>query len=307
MQYFFYILLNNVIPLILVIAAGAFLYRAFKIDGKTLSKMIFYLLGPVIIFDLIYESELSWGALFKIVLFFVIYLLVLLAVVQVACWMKGYRGGIKHAMRNSVLLYNSGNYGLPLNHLVFSGNPAAVSIQALMMVLQNLLGNTFGVYAVNADKNNLRQTMGKIFSLPSIYVIPLAFMMREWHVPIVDPIAIPMRSISDAYIPIALLTLGVQLGAMSWKIRFSDVAISVFLRLCIGPLAGFLLVLLMGFEGIIAQALVLSCAVPTSVLSLLLAVEFDSEAEFSSQVVLASTVFSIFTVTVVIYLLQYVN
>jgi len=58
---------------------------------------------------------------------------------------------------------------------------------------------------------------------------------------------------------------------------------------------------------VMAQALVLSCAVPTSLSSVLLAVEYDNEPEFSSQVVFSSTIFSIFTVTFVIYLMQFIG
>ncbi|MHB1685161.1 MAG: AEC family transporter, partial [Bacilli bacterium] len=44
-------------------------------------------------------------------------------------------------------------------------------------------------------------------------------------------------------------------------------------------------------------------AVPTSLNSMLLAVEFDNEPDLASQVVFSSTLFSIFTVTGVIALL----
>jgi hypothetical protein len=140
-----------------------------------------------------------------------------------------------------------------------------------------------------------------IFTMPVVYVIPLAFTLRGFHIPIPTAIYTPINYIAGAFIATALLTLGVQLGSMKWKLRFADVLLSNTLRLVVGPLLGFAIVLLFGFHGPLAQALVLSCSVPTSLSSVLLAVEFDSEPEFASQAVFSSTIFSIFTVTFVIY------
>ncbi len=149
--------------------------------------------------------------------------------------------------------------------------------------------------------------MRTILSMPVIYAIPLAFILKDFHIPLPEPLYIPLTYIYNAFIAMALLTLGVQLGSMKWVIKFHDVLISNFLRLIIGSVIGFSVVLLLGLHGTMAQALILSSSVPTSLSSVLLAVEFDNEPEFVSQAIFASTIFSIFTVTIVIYLLQFVH
>jgi predicted permease len=220
---------------------------------------------------------------------------------------RGYKGGMRSAMRNSVIFYNSANYAIPLNQLVFVGDPFTLSIQIIIMMMQSLIPNTYGVYSVNAHRQKLKDTMKTILSMPIIYVIPIALFMRGFHIPVPHPIYISIDYIAKGFIATALTTLGVQLGSMKWELKLRDVAISNILRLCVGPLLGFLIVLAFGFQGDMAKALILSCAVPTSLSSVLLAVEFDNEPEFSSQAVFSSTVFSIFTVTFVIYLIQFVG
>lgn len=306
MSYFIHILINNVTPIIIIIIIGALLYRAFQLDAKTLAKLNFYLFSPAIIFKMIYESELSWKMILQVLLFLAVFSISLFVVVEIVCRVKGYKGSMRSAMHNSVHLYNSGNYAIPLNQLVFAGSTVSLSIQAIIMMAQNLAGNTLGIYSVNAHKSTLRATIRTILSFPSVYCIPIAFILREYEIGIIPPLAIPLDYVADAFISIALVTLGVQIGAMKWKIQFSNVMISNTLRLLVGPALGFLVVRILGIEGIVAQALVLSCAVPTSVLCLLLAVEFDNEVEFSSQAVLSSTLLSIFTVTFVISLLKFV-
>jgi predicted permease len=305
-SYFLNILINNVTPIIIIIIIGALLYRAFKLDAKTLAKLNFYLFSPAVIFKMIYESELSWATILQVLLFLAIFSISLFVVVEIVCRVKGYNASMKSAMHNSVHLYNSGNYAIPLNQLVFAGSTVSLSIQAVVMMAQNLAGNTLGIYSVNAHKSTLRATIRTIVSFPSLYCIPIAFILREYEVGIIPALSIPLDYVADAFISIALITLGVQIGAMKWKIQFSNVLISNTLRLLVGPALGFLVVWVLGMEGIVAQALVLSCAVPTSVLCLMLAVEFDNEVEFSSQAVLSSTLLSVFTVTFVISILKFI-
>ncbi|NEN86601.1 AEC family transporter [Paenibacillus elgii] len=308
MAYFTHILLNNVIPLTIMIAIGVILYRAFKLDIKTLSKLNFYLFSPALVFKMLYESSLSLAVLGQTLLFFVLFFAAMFLLMEVVIRLRGYKDGMIPAMRNSVIFYNSANYAIPLNQLVFVGDAFTLSIQIIIMMMQSLLPNTYGIYAVNASKrNDPRQTLRTILTLPVIYIIPIAFLMKGLHIPIPGPVYAPINYVSDAFIATALLTLGVQLGSMKWTFKLTDVMLSNVLRLCVGPAVGFLIVVLMGIEGVMAQALVLSCAVPTSLSSVLIAVEYDNEPEFSSQAVFSSTIFSIFTVTLVIYLIKFIN
>ncbi|CAG7616316.1 hypothetical protein PAESOLCIP111_01891 [Paenibacillus solanacearum] len=308
MGYFTHILLSNVIPLTIMIAIGVVLYRAFQLDIRTLSKLNFYLFSPAVVFKMLYESTLSLSVLGQTLLFFVLFFAAMYILVEIVIRIRRYQGGMVPAVRNSVLFYNSANYAIPLNQLVFVGDAFTMSIQIIIMMMQSLLPNTYGIYSVNAHKKgDIRQTIRTILTLPVIYIIPVAFLMNGLHIPIPAPVYTPINYVSNAFIATALLTLGVQLGSMKWKFQLSDVMLSNVLRLLAGPAVGFGIVLLLGIDGVMAQALVLSCAVPTSLSSVLIAVEYDNEPEFSSQVVFSSTIFSIFTVTLVIYLLKFIG
>jgi predicted permease len=288
-----------------MIALGATLQKVFQLDIKTLSKLNFYLFSPVIVFKMLYESEISGSILLQVLIYFFVSLLFLAMLTEIMMRIRKYKASMRSAMRNSVIFYNSANYAIPLNQLVFVGDAFTMSIQIIIMMLQTLLPSTYGVYTVNSHKSNLKATLRTVFSMPSLYTIPLAFLMKGFAISIPQTIYIPINYISSAFIATALVTLGVQLGSMKWQIKLSDVIISNFLRLIIGPAIAFSVVALFGFHGLLAKALVLSSAVPTSLSSVLLAVEFDNEPEFASQAIFSSTIFSIFTVTFVIYLLQY--
>jgi malate permease and related proteins len=307
MDIFFHILTNNILPLSVMIAIGVILQRAFSLDIKTLSKLNFYLFSPAIMFELLYETPITLAIFGQVMLFFGVFMAAQYGLLEIAIRARGMDGGRRAAMRNSVLFYNSANYGIPLNQLAFAGNPFTLAIQVLIMMMQNLLPNTYGVYNVNAHKADWRTIRRVILSMPSLYVIPLALVMRSFAVPIPDFAATPISYLSNAFIGTALITLGVQLGSMKWQISrplVLDVGLSTMLRLAAGPAIAWLVTIVLGIDGLTAAALIVSSAVPTSLSSVLLAVEFDNEAEFASQAVFVSTVLSVFTVTLVIYLLQ---
>lgn len=301
MSYFIYILINNIVPISIMIAIGAVMYRAFHLDIKTLSKLNFYVFSPAIVFVKLYESEMNLNVILQVLLFFALFFSLLFAVIEIYIRIRKMQRGMRIAMRNSVIFYNSANYALPLNQTVFGGNAYTLSIQIIIMIMQNLIPNTYGIYTLNAHKSTWKATMKTILSLPVIYAIPIALLLRYFHLPVPSSIHLPLTYISNAFMATALLTLGVQLGGMKWEFHFSNVAVSNILRLIAGPLLGFLVVWMLGITGLTAQALVLSCAVPTSLSSVLLAIEYENEPEFSSQVVFTSTLFSMFTIPVVIY------
>jgi predicted permease len=305
MEIFTHILLNNVVPLSIMITIGVILQRTFKLDMHTLSKLNFYLLSPAVLFTMLYESTFTAEIAFQVVLFFFIFYALLWGTVEIFMYLRRLKGGMRSAMRNSVIFYNSANFAIPLNQLVFASNPFTMSVQLLIMMFQSVLPNTLGIYLINADRMSVKDALKVVFTFPAVYVLPLALMFKMFHIPIPQPIYAPLEYISQAFIAMALVTLGAQLGNMKWSLSKIDLlSVSVALRLIVSPALGFLVVWMLGFEGLLAQALILSCAVPTSLSSMLLAVEFDNEPDFASQAVFMSTLLSIITVTVVIALIQ---
>jgi malate permease and related proteins len=307
MDIFLHIFWNNILPLSIIISLGIILHRIFNLDIKTLSKLNFYLFSPAIMFELLYGTAISLELFGQVLLFFVLFMVLQYGVLEVVIRLRKYEGGKRAAMRNSVLFYNSANYGIPINQLAFSGNPYTLSIQIIIMMMQSLIPNTYGIYSVNAHKADWRVIRRVILSMPVIYVIPIAFLLRGFEVPLPGFVSISVGYLSSAFIGTALFTLGVQLGSMKGTLSRKlvlDVGIASILRLLVGPLLAWGVVLLLHLEGMMAAALIVSSAVPTSLSSVLLAVEFENEQDFASQTVLVTTAASIVTVTAVIYLLR---
>ncbi|WP_310225238.1 AEC family transporter [Paenibacillus qinlingensis] len=291
------------VPIGLIIATGFVMGRKYTIHAASLSKLVFNLFMPIFMFVLLLKVSISWELVLKVALFSLLFAVVSAVLAEVVIRIRRYDAPMRGAMRNTILFYNSGNYMIPLNQLVFAGNPVTLAVQVIVSVIQNLLPGTYGIYNANAHKGEFNFAIKTIILYPGIYAVLAAVVIRLTQFTIPEPLYLPLEYMSGATIALALITLGVQLSSLNLNIRYHDVLISATLRLLAGPMIGYGLVKLMGFYGDIASALVLSCAAPTSLICALIALEYDNEAYFSAHAVLFSTVASMLTVTFTIFAL----
>jgi predicted permease len=302
-SYFLHILLANVLPIGIMISVGYLMGKKYAIHAGSLSKLVFNLFMPIFMFVLLLKVSITWGLVLKVMLFSLSFTVLSAIAAEIVIRLRRYDAPMRGAMRNTILFYNSGNYMIPLNQLVFAGNPITLAVQIIVSVIQNLLPGTYGIYNANAHKGKLSGALKTILLYPGIYAVLAAIAIRLLDVTIPEPLYLPLEYISNATIALALITLGVQLSLLNLNIRYSDVLISSALRLLAGPLLGFGLVKLIGFDDLVAKALVLSCAAPTSLICALIAMEYDNEPDFSAHAVLFSTVASMLTVTLTIFAL----
>lgn len=312
MSIFFYILGNNIFPIFMLIILGYLLSKKFDLNINTLSKINFYIYVPAFIFVNLYTSPLHWDML-KVLLCAALLLFVYSIIGVVVARVRGYDAALTNAFKNSVMFNNSGNIGLSLITLVFSSAPfvvngktpyldTAVSAQIMILVLQNVSSNTLGFFNAARATTTLKNSIRKIFSMPTIYAVPLALISKLIPYDLTTAPGWPaLVYIKNGLVAMALLILGVQLAKTKLDFGNKEVYISVFIRLIIGPAAAIAFIFIFGFRGIVAQTIMIAYSVPTAVNTALIAVECDNCQDFAAQAVMLSTLLSTFTLTLAIY------
>ena len=315
MDVFLYILTHNILPIICIVCLGFLMGKKFPMDVKTLSKLNFYVFVPTFTFYQIYTTALPDSMLW--VLIFALSLLLLNHLL--ACGIgrvRKYDTGMRNAFMNALMFYNSGNIGVPLITLVFSGVPfiidgetpylaPALALQIVVLIVQNLSVNTLGFYNASMGKKmGWKDALISVFTMPTVYAIPLAFLLK-YCLPY-DLTQFPLWAavvyLKNGLVPIALFTLGVQLSRTKVAKPSLDVGMAVFLRLIGGPLLAMLLILVFRFDNFTAQVLMMSSAVPTALNTALIAMERDNYPDFAAQTVLYATLLSPLSLTCVVFL-----
>ncbi|WP_438349561.1 AEC family transporter [Paenibacillus sp. FA6] len=298
------IMLEVVLPVFVLIGIGSWMQRVFRLDLYTLAKINFYCITPAAVFMSMYHSDISGELLGTITLFYALYVLILYLIGSLLSRYMKLSKGMKAAFNNSIMLDNSGNYGMPVNALVFNGDPLASSIQALIMSLQSLLTFTYGVLSIQGAKlkGNYRSVLIGFLKMPVPYALGIGLLLRALKAPLPIFISQPLTYAQQSMVAVALLTLGAQIVKYPLRLYRLDVYVSVFVRLLIGPAIGCLLVYTLGLHGIPAQALLIASGMPTGVNSSILAEEYHNEPDFAAQTVLISTLLNVVTITALISL-----
>ncbi len=303
---------NNILPIFLLILIGYYAGRKFELDLVTLSRLNFYIFVPSFTFTNLYSADLDVGALKAFVL-----AAILLVINLLISWLIAKPLGLEKsrmkAFQNSVAFYNSGNIGIPLIALVFSSGSflvggktpwleTAMAVQIMVLVVQNATTNTIAYYNAWSAKVTWQRAFFKVISMPTIYGVILAFAFRNLSYNIeATPVWTTLKYISNGLVPIALVTLGVQLSKSKLSGRLPEAYLAVLLRLIGGPLIAFGLLKLAGMGGVVAQTLMISSGVPTAVNTALIAADADNHPDYAAQVVLMSTILCSITLILTIY------
>ncbi|MEY8000937.1 AEC family transporter [Clostridium sp. Mt-5] len=313
MSIFLYILGNNIIPIFMLIGLGFIISKKFALSVFTLSKLNFYIFVPGFIFYNLYTTDLSYGML-MILLFCIVNLIINDLISRVISKIRKYDLSQENAFKNSIMFNNTGNIGVSLVTLIFGSAPfvingktpylsQALTAQIMILVFMNITMNTIGFYNAGRANMNIKDSMHQIFTMPSIYVILAALLLKYIQIDITTtPLWPAIEYIKGGLVPIALITLGAQLSKTKIDFRNNNVNIAVFTRLIIGPMLALILIYVFRFKGVIAQTAFISYSVPTAVNTALIAVECDNNQDFASQEVMASTIYSAVTLTSAIYI-----
>lgn len=299
---FLFIILEVLIPILLLILLGVVLQIKFQFDLRQLSTLITYCLMPASVFVNILNVNIKLVVLLQIIYYVVLYSLILIIFSHIICKLLKLNPSQGAALKNSISLMNSGNYGLPVSNLIFSHNPIGVSIQVFILIFQNLLTYTYGIYNILSATKTLKEIIISFLRLPVFHALIIGIIFNCFNLTLPKPMLLPLNHLADAFIAIALIVLGAQLAKI--KINFFQRVItwSLFGRLIIGPALSLALIYLLHIDGIVAQSLFIASSFPTSRNTSTIAMEYQVEPELHAQIVLFSTLLSSITVTTVIFI-----
>jgi len=312
MSVFLFILTNNILPIFTLIFVGYLIHKKFQIDILSLTKLNFYVFVPAFTFVNLYETDIPLDMI-KVLSGAVILLGINMLLGTLITGLKKHDKSLKYAFKNALMFYNSGNIGIPLIILVFSSPPfvvdgqtpyltLALTAQIMVLIVQNLALNTLGFINANNANMHFKDSLFQILKMPTIYAVPLALLLKLIPYDMTGfPLWPALNYARNGLVPIALITLGVQLSRTTFKLADRDVYIAVILRLIGGPVIAFVIAKILGLEGVLGQVFFISSAVPTAVNTALIAVECDNHPDFASHVVMLSTLLSSITLVLVIY------
>lgn len=292
-------LLNVILPVFILIGIGTLSERWRILDVRTLSRSVLYVFVPALVFRSLLTTKLSARDAAQIIVF----VLVTTGVVGIIAWTVTRALHLDALQSNafllSVVLANTGNYGLPVN--LFAFGEAGLEEATVYFSVTSLLINTVGVYIAALGHADPAKALQNAFRLPLIYAVSLALALRGLGIVDLPTVVYrPLDVMANAAVPVLLLALGIQLATSTLDPQFSIIGLATVMRLIVAATASIVIAQLMGLHGLTRQVCIVQSSMPTAILSVALAVEFNTRPRFVTSVVFTSTLASIVTLTAVL-------
>lgn len=296
-------ILSIMLPIFFVFVVGYIAQSFLKLETVMISRLAIYILVPFLVFRTFYlqtiDSSFMYFIIFLLGLCFLSILLITLFT-KVLKYSEEQRCGL---ILSSAFM-NNGNYGTPL--VLFLFGPEGMKVAIVLMVLQQLLMSTLGVYyAAKGSPFNVGSidAAGQILRMPMIYGATLGIVFNWLNIPL-GTLMKGIDFIADAAIPVIMIALGMQLANMTIrKVDWKLLSFSLSIRLMLSPLLALFIVWQLPLDELTKQIMVIVAATPTAANTTMYAIQFRVQENNVSAATLISTVLSLVTVPVVIYLM----
>lgn len=294
------IFVNVIVPVAVTVAVGYTAARFLVLDLKMLARMGLYVLVPCLTFTSMARTTLEAGEFGLIVAFTLLSVPVLYAVSAVAARLLKLPPAEAGAFHISVLFGNAVNVGFPV--LLLAYGPASLERGIVYAMTAQIVMQSFGVFLAARGRAGVREAVKRTVSMPGLHAMVLGLLFKVLAIPVPDPIYGPLKLVGDSLVPFLLLVLGMQLAAVDLKGKWTAASTAVFLRLVVAAAVSVGLARMLGLEGLTRQTMVLENSMPTAILGLALAQEFDAAPELVTKVIFLSTLAGLFTLAVLMTL-----
>jgi hypothetical protein len=299
------VFLNNLLPIFLCAGAGFAVGRAFQIDLKTVTRLSFFIFSPCLVFTALTQAQVGGGELGQLALFTVLVLAAMMALSALTGLALRLERHLLMTLIIASVFVNGGNYGLAANRFAFGEEALARAV--IFYVVSTIGVYTAGIFVASLGKQSVRQALREVVSMPAFYAVIAAgaFRLTGWQVPLFFERAITL--LGEAAIPVMLVILGLQIAqTRAWpRARFWLIGVASGLQLLVAPLVGIALAALLGLTGPARQAAILEASMPTAVITTILALQYDLDAELVTGTVIVSTLLSPLVLTPLIVYLQH--
>lgn len=291
-----------ILPVFLIILAGFTLEKTLRPDFKTLTDCALYLFAPALVFSALMRQHIHFALAGNLALFMILYTAVLLGLAAATGRLLRLETGARSALSLTTAFMNIGNYGLPLTFFAF-GN-AALNVSVLIFVLFNIPLGSLAIVLAQGRKAPLLDALGNAARIPIFHAVLLAFACKVLELRVPDFILRPTELLGQAAVPLMLVLLGMQLARTRLTTaRPGFISLICGIRLVLAPLIAWGLTSVLGIEGLPRKVLILQTSTPSAVLPLLYSLRFNNRPELVAGAILATTLLSAISLTVILYLL----
>lgn len=302
-----------VLPLLLMMVVG-YVFRAVGFLKKdfflSCDKLVFHVALPLLLFYQMLDADFStaWNTslLLYVCIGSAISFIAVLLIIPFFIRTRTDRGAFCQGCVRS----NYSIVGLPLALNLFGtvGHSTAALIMPFLIPIYNVLAVLILTVNAPGEKKGFFGTLFKvckgIITNPLILAMAAGALVKYFDVTIPTPAASVMRDLGALAMPLALMSLGATFEFSALKGKISLALVSSLIKTVLLPALAVIGGILFGFRGMELGIIFIIFGGPTSVSSYAMAAEMRSNRDLAGQIVVLSSVLSMFTIFFGAFLLR---
>lgn len=285
----------KLIPLYLNILLGYIAGKKLQANQETISKLMFYMINPLIIFNGLIHTKLDPSILSLPLVTFSISCSLCILFYRFS--RKIWTDGSKNLMAFSAGSGATGYFGVPLALMIFDEQTQGIYIMALLGV--TLYDNSLGYYMTVKGAYSPRECIKKILFLPTLYSFLLGLAFNYFQLPIPEVYLDFINPIKGVYVVLGMMIIGIGLaGLTEFKLDFKFVCLTFLAKFFAWPFLVLLIIAIdQTFLGVYEpsshQVLILVSIVPLAINTVMMASLMKCQPERIAATVLLSTIFAL--------------
>lgn len=204
----------------------------------------------------------------------------------------------------AILFPNVGFFGFPVLSSVFG--EGSIFYAAMFNIPFHFFVFTLGVYLMTRGHEEDAVFDWKLFFSPGIIATVAGFVFFVFSLKLPSVVYDPVKFVGDVTIPLSMITVGSMLTEVhhkeliaGWRVYFIS-----FMRLILLPAVVFVFVRLFTDNPMLISVPVVIAAMPVAVNAPLIAQEYNGNALLASRILFLSTLLSLFSLPLVLMVLQ---
>jgi predicted permease len=302
MEFTFFIFIKLIASFTLIIL-GFIARRFVGVDRIPVAQLVFYLISPIVFFHAVAKLKPN------LIIFILPLITASIASILAIMAFKFTKNRFDEASR-SIFAFTSTNsnvgyFLLPIVWEIFDDTMAGIFV--VMVLGNNIYENTVGFFIASMGKFSSKESLMKIIKLPSLYALLLGLIFS-----MVDHLTIPemfndmLLNIRGAYSTLGMMIVGFGLADIKdLKLDFKFIGSSLLVKFFLWPLLTIIIIsidstFIQAYDQEVHKMLILFSVAPLAANNIVIASVLNLHPEKVAASVVASTIFALFYVPIII-------
>jgi predicted permease len=163
---------------------------------------------------------------------------------------------------------------------------------------------SFGVLLLLIYGGKYTTILKRALIFPPLLSVALALILNFINIDVGFIVSNTLDYLSGAAIPLIMISLGLSLEFRGIKENIGAVFSVSIIKLIIAPLIASIIVLVLGMGSLERQVTIIEAAMPSAMLSLVLAITYDLDIKTTAACIFASTILSLITIPLILLILS---